>query len=77
MNHRKEHLKNERTKLIEENKKLKDEIKKLQTDLETTSIDHVKAENSVHSLKEELEFLKLVWELVFYLSIIANLIYNK
>lgn len=63
MNRRKKQLETERNKLVEDNKKLKEEIKKLLDELERATIDHIKAENAAHTLKEELDFLKLVWEL--------------
>ena len=74
---KKKGLDNEKDKLEEDNSKLKGEVKKLQAELEKSSIDHVKAENQALGLKEELDFLKLVWELVhesfvIYLSFIIE-----
>lgn len=61
---KKEFLNNEKEKLRKDIEKLNDEIKKMRADLENESINHVRAENNAHCLKEELEFLKLIWEQV-------------
>ena len=57
-------LENEKEKLRKDSDKLRDEIKKMRGDLENESINHVRAENNAHCLKEELDFLKLIWEQV-------------
>ena len=61
---KREFLENEKEKLRKDIEKLNDEMKKMRGDLENESINHVRAENNAHCLKEELDFLRLIWEQV-------------
>jgi len=59
---KKEILENEKEKLRKDIEKLKEELKRMRQDLESESINHVQAETNAHCIKEELDFLKLIWE---------------
>ncbi len=48
----------------DENEKLKEELKKNYATLEKESVEHVFTETTAQSLKEKLDFLKLLWEQV-------------
>ena len=69
-------LENEKEKLRKDSDKLRDEMKKMRGDLENESINHVRAENNAHCLKEELDFLKLVWEQVRCFSEFDNRVHE-
>ena len=61
---KKELLEKEKKKLVEEIGKLDENISKSSKDLEQESIEHVKSEQEGLGLKEELDFLKLLWDQV-------------
>ena len=65
---RKENLEDEKEKIRNDNEKLKKEQIILQEVLESESTEHMTAEIDAESLKEKLDFLKLIWQQVMSLK---------
>ena len=64
MKTRKDFLSKESTTLKVDNENLYDEIRRVFEQLEKESVEHVTEETKAQTLKEKLDFLKLLWELV-------------
>ena len=59
-----DYLGNESENLKMDNDNLLDDLNKALEQIEKESIEHVTEETKAHILKEKLDFLKLLWELV-------------
>ena len=67
----------EKAKLEEEIENLDENIRKAIDDLEKESIGHVKSEQEALGMREEVDFLKQLWEQVHFLKSFLSLGFNR